>query len=185
MCTCSCFALVLFLSELIIPVFGPCLLLQNVLRERDTFKTFYYELWTQVHVFDFKPSCAKYLGFLVHFSQIAVTMLVGTEEYPREKGTPPPRGPQYRAAPQFSVFIPFSIHGGGVSRFSHFWLEKEHCICKISPFCNFLDLIWPVLCTQNCHLFTRSEEAPQPLSAARRRVSVRGELQLLSYCDLG
>lgn len=65
---CSCFALALFLSELIIPMFGPYLLLQNVqsgIALKDNVIGFGLR-----YLFDFKSTLAKYLGFLMHLSWI-------------------------------------------------------------------------------------------------------------------
>lgn len=136
------YVLVLLLSFSCLNSSFPCLdpaYHSKVSLERDTFKTFYCGLWTHAHVFDFKPSWAKYFsrrGNNAFFSRRG-NNAGSTEECPRKKGAPLLRGQQYRAAPQFSFFIPYSIHAGGVGKFSHFWLEKEHCICKITPFLSF------------------------------------------------
>lgn len=87
---CSCFALVPFLSELIIPMLGTYLLPQNVQSGRalkDNVMGFGLK-----YVFDFKSTLAKYLGFLMHLSSIELMILAGTEKSNREEGTPLPTG---------------------------------------------------------------------------------------------
>lgn len=106
--------------------------------EWDSFKRFHYGLWTYMYIFDFKPNWAKYLGFLMDFSQTVIIILVDTEEYHRKElhclggnGT--------RAALQFSFVASYSIHGEAeMGEFPHFQLEKEHLICKTSSLCLFL-----------------------------------------------
>lgn len=56
-------------------------------------------------MFDFKPNWVKYLGFLMHFSQVEITIPVGTKENHRKQGTALLRGGGTRAAPVFFSHI--------------------------------------------------------------------------------
>lgn len=166
------YVLVLLLSFSCLNSSFPCLdpaYHSKVSLERDTFKTFYCGLWTHAHVFDFKPSWAKYFGFLVHFSHGEVIMLVALRSAPERRGLHCLGGSStgQHLSSLFS-FPTLFMQEEWASFLTSGW-KKNTVSVRSPPFCPFLGLAWLVLCMQNCHLFTRFEESPQPISVARRQ----------------